>query len=58
MDITLIFFFKGYVKKVKIMVKEMNVSKGCLKINCKYKDNDKINLPFHIHVSGYGKGVT
>jgi hypothetical protein len=26
--------------------------------NCKYKNNDKINLPFHIHVSGYGKGVT
>jgi len=40
------------------MVKEMSVLKGCLKNICKYKDNDKVNIPFHIHVSGYGKGVT
>jgi hypothetical protein len=36
----------------------MSVLKGCLKSSCKYKDNDKVNLPFHIHVSEYGKGVT
>jgi hypothetical protein len=39
------------------MIKEAKILKGYLKNSCKSKDNDKINVLFHIHAAEYRKRI-
>ncbi len=39
------------------MLKEVKALKRYLKCSCKSKINNEINVFFHAHVSGQGKGV-
>jgi hypothetical protein len=41
-------------KEIKTMVKEVDILKRYLKNSC--TNNDKCNVPFHIHVGWEGKG--
>jgi hypothetical protein len=39
------------------MIKEAKILKGYLKNSCKSKDNDKVNVLFHIHAAEYRKRI-